>query len=67
MGCKLNISIWRHAAIAISNRYLGSKYTRSFGEDGPEYEDEDGIDDEASDLQAGHGSHVAGIIYAREL
>ena len=67
MGCKLNISIWRHAAIAISNRYLGSKYTRSFGEDGPEYEDEDGIDDEASDLQAGHGSHVAGTIYAREL
>ncbi|KAG6310454.1 hypothetical protein E4U44_005501 [Claviceps purpurea] len=34
---------------------------------GAEYEDEDGIDDEASDLQAGHGTHVAGMIYAREL
>ena len=67
MGCKLNISIWRHVAIAISNRYLGSKYRRNIGEDGTEYEDEDGIDDEASDLQAGHGSHVAGMIYAREL
>ncbi|KAG6266915.1 hypothetical protein E4U47_005546 [Claviceps purpurea] len=34
---------------------------------GAEYEDEDGIDDEASDLQAGHGTYVAGMIYAREL
>ncbi|KAG6077550.1 hypothetical protein E4U15_004643 [Claviceps sp. LM218 group G6] len=31
------------------------------------HEDEDGIDDEASDLQAGHGTHVGGMIYTREL
>lgn len=67
MGRRLNISVWRHVAIAICNRYLGSKYTRNAGGDGVEYEDEDGIDDEASDLQAGHGSHVAGMVYAREL
>ncbi|KAG6148290.1 hypothetical protein E4U37_007506 [Claviceps purpurea] len=67
LGCKLNVSIWRHVAISIFNRYLGSKYLRHFEQDGAEFEDEDGIDDEASDLQAGHGTHVAGMIYAREL
>ncbi|CCE33981.1 uncharacterized protein CPUR_07909 [Claviceps purpurea 20.1] len=67
LGCKLNVSIWRHVAISIFNRYLGSKYLRHFEQDGAEYEDEDGLDDEASDLQAGHGTHVAGMIYDREL
>jgi hypothetical protein len=67
MGCRLNISVWRHIAIAISNRYLGGKYVKRVGEEGLEYEDEEGIDDDAADLQAGHGSHVAGMIYAREL
>ncbi|KAG6242716.1 hypothetical protein E4U25_003204, partial [Claviceps purpurea] len=58
LGCKLNVSIWRHVAISIFNRFLGPKYLRNFGEGGTEYEDEDWIDEEASDLQAGHGTHI---------
>ena len=29
--------------------------------------DEDSIDDDAWDLQTGHGTHIAGMIYAKEL
>jgi superfamily II DNA helicase RecQ len=69
LGCKLSTSGWRQIAIAISNRYLGTKHDPSYhGENG---EDEDGIDDagvdDARDLMAGHTSHVAGMIYAREM
>ncbi|TWU70350.1 hypothetical protein ED733_000020, partial [Metarhizium rileyi] len=67
LGCKLSTSSWRQIAIAISNRYLGTKHDPSYnGENG---EDEDGIDDvsDARDLQATHTSHVAGMIYAREM
>lgn len=67
MGQKVNISVWRHIAIAIANRYLN----KAFGQDNVEgeggEEDEDGIEDSAWDLQAGHGTHVAGMVYAREL
>ncbi|KJZ71410.1 hypothetical protein HIM_09198 [Hirsutella minnesotensis 3608] len=63
MGTKLNISAWRNMAIAISNRYLHDAFKEAgFGE-----EDDDGIEDNPADLQAGHGTHVAGLIYARQL
>ncbi|PNP44455.1 hypothetical protein TGAMA5MH_03801 [Trichoderma gamsii] len=67
LGHKLSTSSWRQIAIAISNRYLGTKHDPSYtGENG---EDEDGVDDvsDARDLQATHTSHVAGMIYAREM
>lgn len=67
LGQTLSTSSWRQIAIAISNRYLGTKYDPAYnGENG---EDEDNIDDvsNARDLQAGHTSHVAGMIYAREM
>ncbi|KAM3512235.1 hypothetical protein MY11210_004153 [Beauveria gryllotalpidicola] len=58
-------------AIAITNRYLGTKHDPSYqGEDGEdEDEDEDGIDDvsKPSDLQGGHTWHIAGMVYAREM
>lgn len=63
MGTRLNISAWRHMAIAISNRYLN----QAFKEEGFGDEDDDDIEDNPADLQAGHGTHVAGMIYAREL
>ena len=67
LGCTLNTSSWRQIAIAISNRYLGTKHDPSYNSENGE--DEDGIDDvsDARDLQATHTSHVAGMIYAREM
>ncbi|KAJ2546020.1 hypothetical protein EV175_005751, partial [Coemansia sp. RSA 1933] len=67
MGSKLNIRIWRHVAIAISNRYLGSKHAVGNDDHNTEYEDNEETDDEVADLQAAHGSHVAGMVYAREM
>jgi superfamily II DNA helicase RecQ len=61
----LNISSWRQIAIAISRRYLDKAFKESTM-DGVE-EDDDGVDDNPIDLQAGHGTHVAGMVYAREL
>ncbi|PWI64632.1 hypothetical protein PCL_09489 [Purpureocillium lilacinum] len=63
MGTVLTISAWRHMAIAISRRFLN----RTFDDGGFGDEDEDGVDDNPADLQAGHGTHVAGMIYARAL
>ncbi|KAM6513730.1 hypothetical protein FALCPG4_014951 [Fusarium falciforme] len=63
-GQELNISTWRQMAIGISNRY----FNKEFGAEDDEFEDEDGegnLFDSIYDLQAGHGSHVAGLIYAR--
>ncbi|RFN54793.1 putative ATP-dependent dna helicase q1 [Fusarium flagelliforme] len=67
LGCRMNIIAWRNIAIAIANRYLNASFGQ--GEEGGDGEDgdEDEIDDNAWDLQAGHGTHVAGMIYAREL
>ncbi|KAF4472340.1 ATP-dependent DNA helicase Q1 [Fusarium albosuccineum] len=63
-GQELNISTWRQMAIGISNRY----FNKVFEAEEDEFEDEDGegnLFDSIYDLQAGHGSHVAGLIYAR--
>ncbi len=62
----MNISAWRQIAIGISNRYFNKVFGADDGGDGELDEDGDGsLVDSIHDLQAGHGSHVAGLIYAR--
>lgn len=66
----LNISGYRQIAIAISRRYCREdRFKEEKGKlDESEGWDEDNADgDDPWDLQAGHGTHVAGMIYAREL
>ncbi|KAK6591474.1 hypothetical protein H4I95_12188 [Botrytis cinerea] len=66
----LNISGYRQIAIAISRRYCRED---RFEEEKSKLEESEGWDednadgDDPWDLQAGHGTHVAGMIYAREL
>jgi superfamily II DNA helicase RecQ len=70
LGVRLNISAWRHIAIAISRRYLSGRFVADEAEEEVDWEtfDEDNLDgDSPWDLQAGHGTHIAGMIYAREL
>jgi superfamily II DNA helicase RecQ len=64
-GVEINISAWRHLVIAISRKFLQG----TFKGDNVDDIDLDAFDDEDSpwDLQAGHGTHVAGMIYARLL
>ncbi|KAG7405148.1 ATP-dependent DNA helicase Q5 [Fusarium oxysporum f. sp. rapae] len=64
LGVVLSISSWRQIAIAIARRYLHDAFKESTldGDD-----EDDDLDDNPVDLQAGHGTHVAGMIYAREL
>ena len=65
LGTRLNISAWRHIAIAIANRFLKERFGDEIGD---EYnEDDDDADDSIYDLQTGHGTRIAGMIYAREL
>jgi RecQ family ATP-dependent DNA helicase len=65
-----NISANRQIMIAMSRRYCRDdrfEEEKNKLDDGEEW-DEDNVDgDDPWDLQAGHGSHVAGMIYAREL
>ncbi|KAG8667999.1 hypothetical protein FPOAC1_007360 [Fusarium poae] len=64
LGVTLGISSWRQIAIAIARRYLNGAFKESTldGED-----EDDDLDDNPVDLQAGHATHVAGMVYAREL
>lgn len=68
MGVKIHPSAWRQVAIAASRRYCREN---SFQSEDPSQEvntlDEETIDDDPWDLQTSHGTHVAGMIYAREL
>lgn len=69
MGVRVNISAWRHIAIAISRKYCRED---RFEEEKVKLEDgewdEDNVDgDDIWDLQCGHGTHTAGMVYAREL
>lgn len=68
MGVKINISTWRQIAIAISYRYCREN---PFQNEDPSQEgdilDEEGIDDDPWDLQTGHGTHIVGMIYTKEL
>jgi len=66
----LNISGYRHIAIAISRRYCREdrfEEEKSKLDEGEGWDEDDADGDDPWDLQAGHGSHVAGMIYAREL
>ena len=71
MGVKLNISMWRQVAIAIARKYLRDQFGFESQEDNIEgCEDFDEDNDEGDspwDLQSGHGTRVAGMIYARLL
>ena len=74
LGTKLNISSWRHIAVAISRKYL--RGLANGGDDGrpaelatyddSETDGEDLIPNNAWDLQAGHTSFTAEMIYGRE-
>ena len=74
LGTKLNISSWRHIAVAISRKYL--RGPANGGDDGrptelatyddSETDGEDLIPNNAWDLQAGHTSFTAEMIYGRE-
>jgi superfamily II DNA helicase RecQ len=66
---RLGLASYRHCAVAFSRRFCGED---GFQEEGGDEEDqEDDIEavytgqDAVSDLQAGHGTHTAGMIYAR--
>lgn len=64
-----NISVNRHFMIGASRRYCREE---RFKEDkksewGEEGDEEESDADDAWDLQAGHGSHIGGMVYAREL
>jgi len=63
----LNISAWRQIAIAISRRYCKDNPFKSEDPNQEAILDEDSVDDNPWDLQTGHGTHIAGMIYAREL
>ncbi|KAK3933608.1 P-loop containing nucleoside triphosphate hydrolase protein [Diplogelasinospora grovesii] len=67
VGCNIGVSAWRQIAVGISNRYLNKAFKASEREGFEDEEDEDGVEDSIWDLQAGHGTHVAGMVYAREL
>jgi hypothetical protein len=67
---RLNISVWRYIAIAISHRYLSGRFVANEVEEEVDWEtfDEDNLDgDSLWDLQAGYRMHIVGMIYAREL
>ncbi|KAJ0299009.1 hypothetical protein KNSL1_013682 [Colletotrichum chrysophilum] len=70
LGNQVNVSMWRHIAIGIANRYLNEAFgrEREDGRAGGNGDDEDDeLGDSAWDLQAGHSTRLAGMIYAREL
>jgi hypothetical protein len=66
----LSISAWRQIAIAISCRFcrqdpFEDNQGKLEGEDG--WDEDNTAGDDLWDLQAGHGTHITGMIYAREL
>ncbi|KAM7208117.1 telomere-linked helicase 1, partial [Rhypophila decipiens] len=67
LGVRIGISPWRHIAIGISNRYLNQAFQEDEKGAGEFDEDDEDTIDSAWDLQAGHSTHTAGMIYAREL
>lgn len=81
LGTKLNISSWRHIAIAISRKYLrgyaggpplspgaraGPASVELATYDDSETDGEDSVPNNVWDLQAGHSSHTAEMVYGRE-
>jgi hypothetical protein len=68
MGVGLNISTWRHICIAIARKYLNEDFgTTDDNEREWDSNNEDNMEDNVLDLQTGHGTAVAGMIYDQEL
>ena len=68
MEVKVGISTYRQIAIAIARRYLKEERMIDNRNDEENIKDDNGNSPSHNyilDLQAGHGSYVAGIIYAR--
>lgn len=68
LGQEMNIQAYREIAIGISRRFMRGK--TAFPQDGDGEGQEGGgedEDEEIADHQAGHGSHIAGMIYARDV
>ncbi|KAL8797992.1 MAG: hypothetical protein Q9200_007837, partial [Gallowayella weberi] len=63
LGEGLTLQSWRDISIAVSRKYLRKGEGR-FKHDEEDWDDET-QEDEIEDMQAGHGTHVAGIVYAR--
>jgi superfamily II DNA helicase RecQ len=70
MGVKVGISVYRQMAIAIARHCLKGEGMVDDRDDEEDIEDDNDnahSQDHILDLQAGHGSHVAGMIYARAI
>jgi hypothetical protein len=67
IGEKIHISAWRQIAIAISRRYCKEDAFPRDEFDPERGGSDDSDDDNPLDLQAGHSTQVAGLIYGREL
>ena len=63
LGEELTLQSWRDISIAVSRKYL-RKGEERFKHDEEDWDDETQEDD-IEDMQTGHGTHVAGIVYAR--
>ncbi|MGI4794563.1 MAG: helicase-related protein [Janthinobacterium lividum] len=64
MGCKVNISSYRHIVIAISRRFLPKSVQFVDLEDSSDDKDDEVTS--ALDAQATHSSYVAQLVYGRE-
>jgi RecQ family ATP-dependent DNA helicase len=68
LGHELGIHAYREVAIGISRKFMrGSTAFQQEEEGEEELKDGENMLAEAADLQAGHTSHIAGMIYAREM
>ena len=70
IGVRLNISAWRQVSIAIVRKFIREEYRfdTEEGDEACEDFDEDNYQgDSAWDMQSGHGTRMAGMIYARLL
>ena len=67
LGQKVGVQAWRDLAIAISRKFLRGKeqFKPDEGDEEGKDEDEEDAMARAADEQAGHDSHVAGMVYAR--
>jgi superfamily II DNA helicase RecQ len=71
MGVRLNISAWRQISIAIARKFIREEYRfdSSEGEayEGDDFDKDNQQGDSAWDLQSGHETRMAGMVYARLL
>jgi superfamily II DNA helicase RecQ len=65
LGHALHIPAYRDVAISINRRYTRGKTAFDKDEGSNDGSDGETGEDEIGDLQAGHGSHIAGMVYAR--